>query len=475
MSASELAGMLLDSWNNKLSKLPDDTVILPAHGAGSLCGAHLSEEPSSTIGQEKVSNFYLKNAGDRSAFIASVISGLGKAPGYFGENARINREGPEIVDWKNPFKSRITDFTSLSNKNLFYVIDTRDATSYSAAHIPNSVNIALRGRFETWTGIIVPWGSNLVVVGDDKETFEAASRLKRIGYETSFLNFSDYQKAGEKIISSPMIKPSELKVRMEERKAPLIVDVRLPKEWTGLRIGEVVNIPLNELEAISSSRLNKNEEVVAVCNSAFRSSLAIGLLERNGFKKAMSMEGGADAWVEAGYPVIRELEKNNSGVGQETYRNFGLPERISAKALLQIIKDLPGTVEIIDLRPKSQVDAYNPTGARPADIANVLENLTYLAGDVPLVIVDRDGTLSMMVAGILSRKTKRNIKAVIGGVESIWREVEMKFGDTMINPTSGKSSQPTSSYKENSGSPAGSSVPRETAPEAKPKRKSAGC
>ncbi len=476
VSASELAEMLLDSWNNKLAKLPDDTVVLPAHGAGSLCGAHLSEEPSSTIGQEKVSNFYLKNSADRSAFIASVISGLGKAPGYFGENARINREGPEIVDWKAPYKDKILDYPSLSDKNQFYVVDTRSAEEYSTSHIPNSVNIALRGRFETWTGIIVPWGSNLVVVGNEKETFEAATRLKRIGYKTSYVDFKDYIKSGVKTSSSPMIKPSDLYAQMVAKKAPLIVDVRLPKEWTGMRIGEVVNIPLNELAAIAPGRLNKNDKIVAVCNSAFRSSLAVGLLERNGFKSAMSMEGGADAWIEAGYPVIRDVESANTTQSHETYRSLGLPERISAKALLEIIKDLPGTVEIIDIRPKSQVERYNPTGARAADISDVLENLTYLAGDVPLIIIDRDGTLAMMVAGILSRKTKRNIKAVIGGVESIWREVEMKFGETMISPSTGKNVSPSApSYGGESVTPSGNSVPRETAPAEKPKRKSAGC
>ena len=38
MSASTLASMMFDTWTKKLSKLPDDVMILPAHGAGSLCG-----------------------------------------------------------------------------------------------------------------------------------------------------------------------------------------------------------------------------------------------------------------------------------------------------------------------------------------------------------------------------------------------------------------------------------------------------
>src|SRR5512139_2871462 len=60
VSAAWLASAMYDSWNNKLSKLPDSVMIFPAHGAGSLCGAHLSDEPASTIGKEKASNPYLK-------------------------------------------------------------------------------------------------------------------------------------------------------------------------------------------------------------------------------------------------------------------------------------------------------------------------------------------------------------------------------------------------------------------------------
>jgi len=55
MSAATLASMLFDTWTKKLSKLPDSVKIFPAHGAGSLCGAHLSDEPTSTLGEQRVS------------------------------------------------------------------------------------------------------------------------------------------------------------------------------------------------------------------------------------------------------------------------------------------------------------------------------------------------------------------------------------------------------------------------------------
>jgi rhodanese-related sulfurtransferase len=80
------------------------------------------------------------------------------------------------------------------------------------------------------------------------------------------------------------------------------VDVRLPKEWITLRIGTVLNLPLNDLAELSGL-LNPKEPVVVVCNSAYRSSMAAGVLERNGFKKPRNLMGGSEAWRKAGYPV----------------------------------------------------------------------------------------------------------------------------------------------------------------------------
>jgi hypothetical protein len=71
--------MTFDTWTQKLAKLPDDVRVLPAHGAGSLCGAHLSDNPVSTIGAERVSNTILQHK-SRGEFIAAILEGLPEAP-----------------------------------------------------------------------------------------------------------------------------------------------------------------------------------------------------------------------------------------------------------------------------------------------------------------------------------------------------------------------------------------------------------
>ena len=52
--------MLYDSLRTKLLTLPDESLVYPAHGAGSLCGKAISKETVSTIGEQRRSNYALQ-------------------------------------------------------------------------------------------------------------------------------------------------------------------------------------------------------------------------------------------------------------------------------------------------------------------------------------------------------------------------------------------------------------------------------
>src|SRR6266404_2741283 len=56
----QLAGLLFDSLHQKLLTLPDDVLVYPAHGAGSLCGKNLSTDTVSTIGVQRRYNYALQ-------------------------------------------------------------------------------------------------------------------------------------------------------------------------------------------------------------------------------------------------------------------------------------------------------------------------------------------------------------------------------------------------------------------------------
>ncbi len=475
-SAASLASQSYDTWTQKLSKLPDNLNIFPAHGAGSLCGAHLSDEPTSTLGAQKIANPYVKHK-TRGEYIAAVLEGLPDAPQYFKHNAALNKKGPELVNWQEtPGETKPTK--ELTDPSRFYVVDVRNAKEYAAGHIPNSVNIAVRGRLETWVGTMAPWGSNLVLCGSAKELKEAAYRLHRVGYRAEVITLEVWNKSGLPLAKNELIKPKDLYAQMQTPDSPVVVDVRLPNEWMGLRIGTVVNLPLNQLAQLAPAKLDPAQRVVMVCNSAFRSSLAVGILERLNFKKVASLDGGSEAWIAAGLPtfgpearqVVAAAPLASPAPAPVPKRDVKLPERLSPGALKRLMLDLPNTFELVDIRPPEAFADYHLPGSRNADIVEVMSSPAYLSGSVPLILVDRDGSLAMAVGGILAQKTPRPVKVLHGGLDAYWTEAELKGAvrETPI-PGAGPATAPPPALTPAPGSPPAAPAP------APPKKKSAGC
>ena len=99
-----------------------------------------------------------------------------------------------------------------------------------------------------------------------------------------------------------------------------------------------------------------------------------------------------------------------------------LPPRIGATALKRMLMDLPGTFEIVDIRPPAPYADFSLPGSTNGRIADVIANRSYRNGTVPLVIVDRDGSLAMAVGGILSQGTRRSIRVLHGGLEAYWND-----------------------------------------------------
>jgi rhodanese-related sulfurtransferase len=307
-------------------------------------------------------------------------------------------------------------------------------------------------------------------VGSDDEVREAAFRLKRIGYDApaGFLQggMEAWKQAKAPVGSLKLLKAQDLYGQMQAGTAPIVVDVRLPSEWMALRIGNVLNIPINKMFT-DSKRLSKDMPVLTVCNSAYRSSMGASVLLKQGFKEVFNMEGGSEAWIAAGLPTLDAAEGGH-GAAVAPARAVRLPDRIAAAELKRMVMDLPGTFEIVDIRPAAQYADFNLPGAMNADIADVIANPAYLNGAVPLVLVDRDGSLAMAVGGILSQKTARPIKVLFGGLEAYWNE-----SGAPVPP--GGSPAPAVAPAIKPAVPASAPVaPTPSKPEP-PKKKSAGC
>ena len=184
-SAEELASMLYDSLHQQLAPLPDDTLVYPAHGAGSLCGKNLSTDTVSTIGIQRSYNYALQPM-SRARFIEIVTTDQPDTPSYFTYDAVLNtRERPTLDE------ALERELRPLSLEQLLELVqggaqllDTRESTEFEGAHVRGALNVGLAGSFATWCGTVLDRDRPVVVIAEPGRELEAATRLGRIGFDT---------------------------------------------------------------------------------------------------------------------------------------------------------------------------------------------------------------------------------------------------------------------------------------------------
>ena len=96
-TANELGGYLYDSLHSKLLTLPDESLVYPAHGAGSLCGKQLSSDTVSTLGHQRRMNYALQPM-SKEQFIRLVTADQPEAPQYFTYAAILNTRERATLD-----------------------------------------------------------------------------------------------------------------------------------------------------------------------------------------------------------------------------------------------------------------------------------------------------------------------------------------------------------------------------------------
>lgn len=428
-----LAGLAFDSIA-RLKTLADDVVVLPAHGAGSLCGAHLSPETTSTIGEERANNPYLAES-SRTRFVARVVTGLPLAPRYFAHNVAINRRGPPVVDWSAELPPALApDAVERELANGGWLVDVREAPGYMAEHVRGAVNVSVRGRLDTWTGSIVPFDAPIVLCGSDDEVREATFRFRRIGLDVvkGYLagGIEAWRASGRPTAHAKRTSPRELAQALELGREPMIVDVRTPAEYAELRVGDFANVPLHEYEHFATL-LDRAQPVVFVCNSAYRSSMAIGLAERLGFQDVASLDGGLDAWLAEGLATIGDAPVCAKPAAAGVGGHILLPEPLEPKALAALLADQPQSYAVLDVRPRAAFDEYHVPGALHAPIEELETRVAELDRDGArrIVLVDRDGTLAWALAGrLLASDGTRDLRVLTGGTARFWLEVEARGG-----------------------------------------------
>lgn len=84
---------------------------------------------------------------------------------------------------------------------------------------------------------------------------------------------------------------AELKTMLHDRDK-MFIDVRTPGEYGGRHIKQFKNLPLGS----DFSKLQRDKEVIVICQSGMRSSQACRQLKKLGFEKVTNVRGGMNSY-----------------------------------------------------------------------------------------------------------------------------------------------------------------------------------
>ncbi|HEX4321553.1 MAG TPA: MBL fold metallo-hydrolase [Acidobacteriaceae bacterium] len=312
-TANDLGAHLYDSLHEKLLPLPDETLVYPAHGAGSLCGKNLSSDTVSSLGDQRRFNYALQPM-SKEVFIGLVTADQPDVPAYFTYDAILNTRERATLEKSLAETDRpveLEEMLRLGDADAQF-LDVRDPAEYAKGHMAGTINIGLGGQYATWAGTLLDRTKPIVIIAEPGREQEAALRLGRIGFD----HVLGHLRGGmEGLASRPdLVWPTErvtAQMAADELAAgasepePVVLDIRNPREWSTKHIPGSVNLPLNRLQE-RIAEVPRDRRVVVHCAGGYRSSIAASILHQYGITNLIEIAGGIAAWDAARLPLVSE-------------------------------------------------------------------------------------------------------------------------------------------------------------------------
>ncbi len=301
MTQEELAGVLYNSLRTKIMTLSDDVIVYPAHGAGSACGKNLSKETVGTIGDQKKTNYALREDMTKEEFIKEVTDGLLPPASYFPLNVKLNKEGYESIDKiidKGTRALSPEEFERIANDTDALVLDVRHQSEFIKGFIPRSIFIGIDGGFAPWVGALIKdIKQPILLVTPAGREEETVTRLSRVGFDNTlgYLNgsFDAWKDAGKEIDTLESISAEVLENKIATENAA-VFDVRKPGEYLSEHIVDAPSTPLDFLND-HLSEFPKNIPFYVHCAGGYRSVIAASILKARGFHNVIDVAGGYGA------------------------------------------------------------------------------------------------------------------------------------------------------------------------------------
>jgi len=302
----QLAAMLYDSLHEKLLRLPDNVLVYPAHGAGSLCGRNMRADRFSTIGTERLTNPALQ-VGSREDFVRQLTANLPPRPAYFVQDAELNREGAPALEELPPLPAIAPGRLRTLMEEGANVLDTRSSEQFAGGHVPGSINIPLQGQFATWAGIVLGLEGYPVLIAESPEKLaESRMRLARVGIEKCMGclpgGVEEWNRAGLPLATVAQMSVTDLCGKMTGNGLQ-VLDVRREGEW---QAGHIEGARLWPLDRFASElpEMAREGALAVHCKGGYRSAIACSLLLRAGYRDVSNVVGGFDAWQQAHLPCV---------------------------------------------------------------------------------------------------------------------------------------------------------------------------
>jgi hydroxyacylglutathione hydrolase len=306
----ELAEQLFHTLHDFYLKLGDGVIIYPTHGQGSPCGEDIGDRLSSTIGYERRFNPFLQ-WNDAKSFTKFALNAPAPIPTYYPLMKTLNTKGPLVLGNLPPVPGLPAKFfqeATQDNNNV--LIDTRMMLAFGGGHIKGALNIGGLPILSIWAGWLLDPNQPILLVLESEDTLEA---IVRYFVRTGYTKFAGYLVGGMKAWNNaglPLESVGQMpvhEVQAAEGKLQ-IIDVRAPSEWKDGHIPNARHVFLGALREHLDT-LDKGKPTAVYCDSGYRASIATSILQQQGFGRVSNIPGSWQAWENAGYPVEKEIEK----------------------------------------------------------------------------------------------------------------------------------------------------------------------
>jgi hydroxyacylglutathione hydrolase len=304
----EVAGMLYDSLFDKLLPLGDQTLLFPAHGAGSVCGEGMADREFSTIGYERMNNPALQHR-DRNDFIAFKVGEKHGTPPYFKTMEKLNREGPPPLPtpWPGDVPLDADEAVAAMEEGAL-LIDLRSPEAIAGAMIPGALAMPVH-MLPAYGGWFIDAGQRCLLAAETHgQALEAVRHLIRMGTDRidGYLKggLHAWEVSGRPYERIPAVHASELNKLLSGDDAALLLDVRKDSEFQSGHLPESKHIFLGDLPD-RLDELPRDRSIITFCGSGQRAIIAASILKRNGFERVADSLGSMQACRRVGCDIVK--------------------------------------------------------------------------------------------------------------------------------------------------------------------------